>query len=227
MSLRSSRGGSSRSAGGESRERFDLEPESAPSRSLRILLRGEGAESLGKASAAFFAPGQEGLSAEISTRPLDVKDGRLEVADPPPGRWRLVVRPGGPWNGNTAAWLDAETDVEVPEGGDLDVELPLRPGGRLRVSARDPEGRFLQARCEIRDGTGRRVPVRFTTQHGEGNWSGHSGALGADAPAVVEPALPPGTYRVDLRHDGYLDRSEEVRVEPGRWKDLDITLERR
>ena len=214
-------------AGGETRERFDLEPEPAASRFLRLVLRGEGAESLKQAAVGFFAPGSEGFFPDFTRGPLEMRSGRIEVEAPPPGRWRLVVRPGGPWNGNTATWLDAETEVEVQEEGNLDVELSLRPGGRIRVAARDPEGRFVQARCVLRDATGQKVRVWFTTQHGEGNWSGHSGALGADAPAVVEPALPPGTYRVDLRQDGYLDRVEEVRVEPGRWKDLEVTLERR
>jgi hypothetical protein len=144
----------------------------------------------------------------------------------------MVVRPGRhwqpdwTWDGDAGTWLDETVDVDVPATGAVQVEVTARPGGRLRIAARDARGEFLPAQCEIRDARGAVVKHYIATRRGRSG--GHSmgeGALGGDAPSDVAEALPPGRYRVTLSLDGFEEKSVDALVEAGRTCVLDVTLE--
>jgi hypothetical protein len=214
-------------AGGESVETFELSPERPPPRTLRLTLQGDGAATVAEAGVAAFAAGNAGASEDARWDRVAAKDGVLVVPGAPQGRLRIVVRPGGPWSGNPSTWLEASAEIDVPSQGEASVSVQLREGGRLRIAARDAEGRFVPARCTLRDAAGAKVAARFTLRVPGGGWMGHSGALASEAPTTVEPALPPGDYRVELSSDGFADSAATVRVERGRWTDHEVTLVRR
>jgi len=154
------------------------------------------------------------------------ENGAFRVEGIEPGRYRVVVRPGGPWLGGDATWMECEAEVEVPPSGDVAATIEVRRGARLRADARDAEGRLLQARCIVRDAAGSQVPVMFVSRFGHGNLTGNATTLGGDGPCSVDPALPAGRYRVEFSLDGYRSRTADADLRVGETVDVDATLER-
>jgi carboxypeptidase family protein len=212
-------------AGAETRERFDPD-EASPGERLRIALAAEGGTLPKEANIALIPLGAEKTQA-TRRGPFEVRDGRIEATGVPVGRWRVVVRAGFSWQANDTTWLDAETEVEITPGTVAEAKVTLRPGGRLRIAARDADGRFVAAQCVIRDAAGRAVSAYLGVQLGRGTWIGHSSRLSAEGPATVDCALAPGTYTVDISLDGFAARVDEVRIGSGKWTDHEVTLTRR
>jgi RNA polymerase sigma-70 factor (ECF subfamily) len=159
-------------------------------------------------------------------RTVRAENGAFRVEGIEPGRYRVVVRPGGPWLGGDATWMECETEVEVPQDGDVAATIEVRRGARLRVAARDAEGRLLQARCVVRDAVGNAVPVMFVARFGAGNLTGDAHGLHGGVPCGVDPALPAGPYRVEFSLDGYRARTADAELRVGETVDVDATLER-
>lgn len=167
----------------------------------------------------------QGHEADGSTRTLwsiDGTDGVYRVDNLPPGRWRVVVRPGGWLNGRVCV-QEAETQVDLPPDAALDVALETRCGGRLRVVARSPAGRPVEADCRIEDAAGRRVFVEFFRYSIDAWHSSSFDGIG-DGLHMVEPALPPGSYRVVFEAEGFARTVREVRLEAGATETVDVTF---
>ncbi len=205
----------------ETREVIDLSTHGGRA-AVVVTLGGAGASSVAGAGVAFFSSDTDSWPAE--TYDLQAEEGRLRVEGAPAGRFVLRVRPGGPWWGGHGLYREESVEVEVPSHGEIDVGVTLHPAGRLRVAARDPDGDFLEAGCEVHDARGERVPVVFV-QRTPGGWSATDGTLESDAISSVDPALAPGTYEVRFAMHGYEEKVVSVDVVAGESRDVEVTLE--
>jgi RNA polymerase sigma-70 factor (ECF subfamily) len=160
--------------------------------------------------------------------------GRIEVTDAEPGDYRLVVRPGRnfhadfTWDGDEGTWLDVVREVRVAESGEKEVVAVARRGGRLRIAARDAQGRLVPARCSIRGPSGEVGDPVLAARHGtRGAYSASVGWLDAEDVSELAQALPAGRYLVTVTDD---ESSEEKTVEAvvaaGKTCTVEVTLER-
>jgi hypothetical protein len=204
--------------GGERLVVFELEPED-PRPSLRVTL----VPPVKKAGFAFFREGEDSTAIDVDA---EARDGTFRIGGLLPGRFRLVARPGGGWKETRGYWLDAETMVTLPERGETAVTLPIRPGGRLRISLTGPDDEPIRAPCTIRDQAGNPVPVTFRAHYGGGTMMSSRRRITGGGPNEVEPALPPGRYRVEIAREGYRPLSVAVEIRAGSTASLDLALEK-
>ena len=217
-------------AGTEHEENLDFTTP-RPKGALIVILENPGGGGVGKAGLAFFPPEEEDVpSAEREvtglTRNLEGTDGRFRVADVEPGKYLVVGRAGGTWEGGQSLHLEEAAVVEIPASGEQEVRFRLRPAGRLRIAAKDPEGEYLGAVCTVEDPEGRKVPATFVSR-GAYSLQFSDDELMTAGPCNVEPALSPGRYTVRLSLAGFLDRVETVSVEAGKTAEVLATMERR
>lgn len=143
-----------------------------------------------------------------------------------PGRTLIEVMPGGdPDGGAMSYYLPERRIVDLPVTGQYAIDVDVVLGGRLRVSARDEEGRLLSAECMIHDDSGTPKDVMFTT-FGENTMQSSSGRLGALSPATVGPALLAGSYTLRFRMDDRRDEAVECVVKAGETTVVDVVLRR-
>jgi hypothetical protein len=151
------------------------------------------------------------------------KDGRFRLERLLPGRYVMVVKPGTTWFESRGHYLPSETEVVLPERGETEVTVAVRLGGRIRITARDAAGKAISAACRVTDSRGRALPVRFVAEGAHGvSWSDTE--LVEGVANVVDPALLPGRYRVELNLEGHHPWSEEVDVEEGETTNVEGTL---
>ncbi len=98
-----------------------------------------------------------------------------------------------------------------------------RRGGRLRLVARSPGGRALEARCIIRDAAGRRVATEFHRDRIDGWWGMTSEEL-SDGLTDLHPPLLPDIYTVEFSHDDFATVTKTVRVDRGVTTTVEATL---
>jgi RNA polymerase sigma factor (sigma-70 family) len=150
--------------------------------------------------------------------------GEIVLDDVSPGRRRLLARVGDRFfGGGDGLFLPAESVVDVRSGQVTVVDLPILPGGRLRVAARGADGSFLAADCRLLSGENV-VSTGFLVRHVGGLQVGP--ALSTSGPGISQPALSSGRYRVELSHAGYRTKVVEASVVAGEVVDVDVTLDR-
>ena len=206
---------------GETKEvAIELEPE-RPRATLLVTLRPAAGAVPAQAGFGLWRKGSTRIFPDVQ-RNVTAEKGLFRLGKIDAGSYRLVVRPGGPWLGGMGHFLETETEVEVPEGGTVPVTLEIRRGGRLRIVARTPDGKAVEARCTIRNASGEKLDVWFFERH-EGGWSSGTGSLGT-GPTYVDPALAPGTYTIELSFKGYKDEVRTVAVEAGATTVVEVKL---
>jgi len=222
--------------GCEGDERDVLAPAVGEERTERVTLRlkrGKGTV-LVTLKTAGDSPARAGfgLFPEGSTFPFpsvqkDVEGeaGRFRLTDLEPGSYRLVTRAGGTWYGGQGYYLEASASVEIPATGETSATLTLNLGGRMRIAARDEDGKLLSADCTIRDEKGALMEASFLVRTHDG-WAVTTGATDADAPSLVDPPMPVGTYEVRCSREGFSARAVSVKVEAGATADVNVVLSR-
>jgi RNA polymerase sigma-70 factor (ECF subfamily) len=157
----------------------------------------------------------------IAGRDDAAPDDAIEV---PVGRWR--VRAGTDLFTLDFA-LPGEAEVDVEEGRTTDVEIRLRPAGRLRLVVHGLEAgeRSEGDRVTVtpQDGSDAYVLYAFILIE-DGGW--RTGGVEPGRPAISLQRFPPGVYDVAVEMVGYEPVRRAVRVEPGAYADLDVTVER-
>ncbi len=147
------------------------------------------------------------------------EDGHFHLTRLLPGRYVLVARPETTWFEARGHYLPVEAQVVLPERGEATVTLTARVGGRIRISARDGSGKAVAAVCRVLDTHGRYLTIRYVAEGAHGvSWSDEG--LVEGVPNVVDPALVPGRYRVELTLEGHHPWSGEVAVEAGRTTEV-------
>ena len=219
-------------------ERKFLVPEGSPTAAVRIDFGRLGARAslLVIASAAggvparagfgLFEPDEPGNFATAVRRDVAAQDGRFLLNDLPAGRWRLIVRAGGSWSDGEGLFLDETLEVEVPAEGQAEARVTLRPGGRIRVAARNRDQQFVQADCGIEDGLGNPVAVSFVVSRGDDAFVATTGGLIGGGENLVVPALPEGTYTLRFGGEGWVEKSETVQVRAGETTLVSVVLDR-
>jgi protocatechuate 3,4-dioxygenase beta subunit len=211
----------------ERHEVIELQP-LRPRPCLVVTLRSpRGAEPVSEAGFGWFRVEGTDFQRSFPEFHRDVKgeDGRFRLADLEPGRWRVVVRPGGEYYGGRAFFLEEELRVDLPTEGEIEREIPVRTGGRLRLSARDEAGRYLGANVAIRDAGNAELPIDLAfRQRGIASFGGSQLQKGE---CEVLRALPPGWYEVELNLDGYRTVVVPVEIEAGKTAEIQALLEER
>ena len=210
----------------ESGPETEDEPAPAADRgSLRVTLKlatGETALLPRHAAFGFWREGSFGERPDFLANAVS-EHGVFRLDSLSPGAYRLAVRPGGHWDWGLSYILQEETSVVVRRGGDAAITIAVRTGGRILITARDPSGIPLEATCRVRTAGGFALPVMFIRR--TVRLVATSTVQLSDGPTVVHPALPEGTYRIELSCDGYRDAAYAVNVEKGATTPLDATLE--
>ncbi len=207
-------------AGGERTERVELTAIQRGRATLALRLRGPAGERIERASVRLVPRFQGGQERGWHPDSADA-DGAFRLAELDAGLWDLSVRPGGDVAGGY--WCEATTSADLSAGGEREVVLDCRRGGRLRIAARDPEGRLLRARAVLRDAAGVDLRPFFLSRTPRGILAG-SDWLHNSTPSEVDPPLPPGRYRLELSHDGFRAASREVEVREGETAEVDILM---
>jgi RNA polymerase sigma-70 factor (ECF subfamily) len=135
------------------------------------------------------------------TRDVTGENGVFRVADVPPGRWRIEVRPGCGWYDPTGFAVAAPITRDFAPGEAAADEIPLSPGGRLVVSALEADGSHARlVTCRVFDAAHADVSVGFGWLMIGGGSTTDTGSntISSSAPSDVFPALPPGRYTVEF-----------------------------
>ncbi len=200
--------------------------------SLTVIVRDPDGRPIARTGLALFPPGAAVTTAgRVEHEHFgNAADGRFTVTEVGAGPWRLGVRPGRhwqpdwSWDGDAGTWLDEVLDIEIPATGEKEIVVVARPGGRLRIAARDEAGMLLPAAVTVRDAAGQTVAIELATRYGSGAHSLGGDHLDVAAPSDVATAFPPGRYRVELSLEGYETRVIDAEVEAGKTCLLDTTL---
>lgn len=149
------------------------------------------------------------------SRFLTPEDGVFVVRDLDPGQRHLVIRPGAQRQATPGQYLEEHATLDVPFDGVIEVRVPVRPAGHLRVRARAPSGAWLAGTHALeRDGefliSRLECPIDASR---EDSWR-----------AEFDP-LAPGAYRLRVSALGYRAVVLDLTIEEGRTLDITPTLE--
>ncbi len=158
-------------------------------------------------------------------RTVRAKDGVLRLDDIPAGDYRVFVRPGADWDSTATFWHEIVAEIQVRPGVPQAAEYELRSGGRLRIAARDPEGRYVAARCRIVDASGAAVEALFGHHVGTNLYVGVQ-SLSSVGASDVFPVLAPGTFTVSVDAEGFLPGTRKVTVTERQVTEVELLLQR-
>ena len=143
----------------------------------------------------------------------------------PASAWVLRVAPPGPDASICQNWLPyalpTEAHVLVSPGHETQVEAACALGGVLEIAVRDAHGRCIGAEVVLRDERGAVVKASFGARMPCSNPSAHTWATCLDGllpqvPSIVEHALTPGVYEVEVRVEGEAPRYRSAEIFAGR-----------
>ena len=152
-------------------------------------------------------------------------DGVYRIENVLVGAQRLIVTPGrspNEWHGHL---LNEERKVTIHEDRENRITVTARRGTRVRVSAKDAAGTFLECSAKLLDGDGQEVEVGYCHSD-ETSATMSSGNLGATV-TTIEPPLAPGTYLLKLSRDGFEDQEVRFVLDGEPTRDLEITMRKR
>jgi len=164
---------------------------------------------------------------------FEAEDGRFVVDGLSVGRHTVTIHPegSGGWivradaDATADRYLSIQDEVVLAAGRASERSYEVQLGGWLKISARDAEGEFVAASCELFDASGASVPVFFLSRSAGSIRVGPD--LPGDAPALLRRLLVPGTYRLSVTAEGVGSRDIDVRVEPDRTTSVDVVLDGR
>jgi RNA polymerase sigma-70 factor (ECF subfamily) len=186
-------------------EQFETNPAVSPA---ALVVKLHGPTPPARAGVALFAEGVDFPNGPEVLRDVAFDGGVVRLDRLPPGRFRVVVRPGGRWDDAGAYFVEQSASVELRAGGETSAEFALEAAGRLSLGARTPDGRFVAARCVLRTEAGE--VVHFLAPRREVGWSGEfRDMLSPSGAVVLLPALRPGVYSVACTVDGAADVGEK------------------
>lgn len=198
--------------------------ESAPQRGATVTVRfGEAGDvSLERAFVGFYRMSGSFPEKRWEQRPTE---NTATIPHVSPGVYRLVAKPGAYATGIDRWYLTFEKTIELAEGDDVTVNVPLEEGGRVRLRVHDSEGAALPACWRLTDGRGVEVAdwAFAVTPSGSGV-GGRKGGMPAHQPGVLDPPVPPGRYSLEVSLDGYAPERREVEVKAKAYADVDVTL---
>ena len=112
-----------------------------------------------------------------------------------------------------AWWLPCDTTVEVTATPQT-ATLPMRCGGRIRVSVCDDSGRFVGGRCWLADERGVAQPLQFEVRNvvGDALVAGRIGELLPQGANLGASLLPPGPYWLIIDAGGHRFDRQQVTI---------------
>lgn len=189
---------------------------------LTLRFQGNGSDALDRAFVGLWDGDQEFPRVRWEDHPVD---DTAVLRCVPAGVYRMRVKPGA-YQVDLGTWYVAvEQTLEIRNGQDLTVDVPLVEGGRVRLRVHDPEGKPLPATWRLTDGRGTQVAdwAFAVTPSGQGV-SGRKGAMPDQQPGILDPPAPPGRYVLHVALDGFTPHSREVEIRAEAHTDVDITL---
>lgn len=152
-------------------------------------------------------------------------EGTATLHHVPAGTWRLRAKPGGYATDIDTWYVPFDRTLDLVDGGEAEVDVPLVEGGRVRLRVRDPDGADRPANWRLTDGRGREVADWAWAVSPEGRGAGgRKGGMPDQQPGVLDPPVPPGRYVLEVTLDGFLPERREVEVSPRAYADVEVTL---
>lgn len=199
-----------------------LEP--APQQGATVTVRfGEAGDvSLERAFVGFYRMSRSFPEKRWEQRPTE---NTATIRHVSPGVYRLRAKPGAYATGIDKWYLTFEKTIELAEGDDVTVDVPLEEGGRVRLRVHDSKGAALPANWRLTDGRGTEVADWAFAVTPSGNGAGgRKGGMPDHQPGVLDPPVPPGRYFLEVSLDGFAPERCEVEVRARAYADVDITL---
>lgn len=197
--------------------RVELEP--AKLGELILEIEGDPGRQIEEVTIQLHAVGAAELEeAERSTRRITDT-----VAFPgiPAGTYRVTILPAKPARWSTATTLLAQTvDLEIAAGEVVTRALSFLPGGRIELSLAGLAGEE-DPRFQLYGPAGQAVDVSATVTTPSSR-TRSSGRLKRRGINVLEPAQPPGLYRLDLWADDLPQRTVPIEVVAGETAHIDL-----
>jgi hypothetical protein len=164
--------------------------------------------SLGNVTTVWVIPRLEGRRGPRISHRVQSEDGSFRIGDLSPGAYDVSAG-----TGTESAFSEVFEGVTVVEGQDTGgIVLRLAPSASIRCRAQDAAGGPL---------VGARVVVRLTEGRSGGGFK--VGTTGTDG-EYTATGLRPGTYRVEMTHDGITARRDDVAAAAGDALDLVLRL---
>jgi hypothetical protein len=161
------------------------------------IVHGDPAVPLSYATVRLLRAKESGEDEEISSLTSPPVEGRWLLEKLPAGIATVVVEPNGTWN-RMRGMMSAESfEIDLVAGQVTERTVTIRPGGLIRVDARDSAGAPARARITLRNGAGRRVPVHAMVDDGSQETMLYTDTPGA-TPFLLVPAVPEGDYELEL-----------------------------
>lgn len=153
---------------------------------------------------------------------VELSAGRGRVDGIPVGRYRVKLATSKSMFSVEGYGLPTRSDVTVETGLDAEVEAVVFLGGRLEVSVENAAGEPAPARrLALIDGDGKRVSLVFMRRTEDGGWTTD---LEKPGTALTDTPLPPGNYRLEVRHGDEVVATREIAIQPGETTRTTIRL---
>lgn len=163
----------------------------------------------------------------------DPESKKFKIEGVPSGPWRLTLRGGqmlqpavmDVQNPTTPLYLncDADTVVDVPASGSVDVTMSVVTRGYARVNARNALGQVLDVRPRMFDGDGDELEVVLTRGRDQAApWGIQANA--SERTNFVYSTLCGGPVDLLLARDGFEDAKVRIVLQPGQITPVDVTM---
>ena len=179
----------------------------------------------------FFAVSQKGGFTTIPhfVRDVTPTDGVFRIADIPPGRWRIEIRPGCAWYDPSAFETAPPLTRELGPGESAQDETTALPAGRAVIDVTGL-GTVQLVHCPIRVLNDAHETQRVSLSYRAVTGAGSASSLVHDGSADLYPALPPGRYTLEADADtvrGLAPFSVPFEIAAGRVTHVPVIVTRR
>jgi hypothetical protein len=158
---------------------------------------------------------------------VPIENGSLVLQDLPAGLFEVRIELDSTFGALDSPWFHEPLVIDLAANAAVTRSVVLIPAGRLRVELSGPDGMPRKCAFALNDSTGRRVPIRFLTRLADGSSLNHLwflGDAGQRAPALSDPALPPGDYTLVLEPTDRSKQEHPIRIVGGEITTLDLVL---
>jgi hypothetical protein len=178
-------------------QHVELEPNGSTARLLLRIQAGDPPVTVDHASISVSRKGADGALEFVGSASGRPQEDRWIVDELPSGRVTVVIEPDDMWKPDRAMLCNETLDIDLAADKSTERTVMVRPGGLIRIDARDAVGGPAHARIALRTEGGDVVAVKSMIEDASTIRQYFMDTPGA-TPFLLVPALPTGTYDLDF-----------------------------